>query len=665
MKENEKAQIMIVAPYEGLARMAEQLVSRYPFSVGICVLDSTQLEKDAGGVAMDKYEGIRVFVSRGGTANYLRKWSGRPVIEIPVTPYDVLYAISQTARLGYRRIGIVGPANLIVESEHFVHLTDLCLRFETCDDVTKLPQVVRSIVERTEVDAIVGDRVATQLASQLGLYGQLLESGESSLRIALDSAVNVLNAQRDQQVKLEETRFILNVIQESVIATDRNGRITMLNSAAEHVIGRSKEDILGTMISESITDNSFQQIMSSGTVTENALVRIRDKQVVLNHLPIFIDGTYEGSVGIFQEVQHIQNTELSIRKKLYQRGFLAKNSFSDIVTHSPRMRKMIEWASLIARSDGTVLIHGETGTGKELFAQSIHNASSRRQGPFVSVNCAAVDGDLLNSELFGYEEGAFTGAARGGRMGLFEMAHGGTIFLDEISETSLAFQAKLLRVIQEREIRRVGGTRIIPVDVRIICATNRDLVRQVQIGQFREDLLYRLNVLEIHLPPLRERQEDIIPLAISFLRMEMRRQNRELVWENEQVFTPLKSYRWPGNVRELQNFAHRLVVCCPTNRVTQDIVEQFLTWNEADRAPTVSFVCNTPQPSPLDEHSTSISVPISDSWDEMEAALWEGLLRAFGGDKEKLCQVYHISRSTLWRKLKMRRSERGDSYNKR
>ena len=238
--------------------------------------------------------------------------------------------------------------------------------------------------------------------------------------------------------------------------------------------------------------------------------------------------------------------------------------------------------------------------------------------------------------MFGYEEGAFTGATRGGRIGLFELAHGGTLFLDEIGEISFNFQAKLLRVLQEKEIRRVGGDRIIPIDVRIICATNKSLYNLVKKGGFREDLYYRLSILELNLIPLRERKDDISPLAVSFLRTEMDKENRHLHWKNENVFTPLKDYYWRGNARELQNFIHKLVICAPNSEVTSAYLREL--FEETAHKENI-----------MDK----IEVTVSSDFKSMESELWQKLLDKHHGDRVLLCRTYGISKTTLWRKLNL------------
>ncbi|MGI6424651.1 MAG: sigma-54 interaction domain-containing protein [Tepidanaerobacteraceae bacterium] len=249
-----------------------------------------------------------------------------------------------------------------------------------------------------------------------------------------------------------------------------------------------------------------------------------------------------------------------MRRELYLKGHVAQHTFEDIITCSSIMEKAISEARQFAQAEAAVVITGETGTGKELFAQSIHNTSQRKGGHFVAVNCAAVPENLLESELFGYEEGAFTGARRGGKKGLFELAHDGTIFLDEIGELPLKLQARLLRVLQEKAVIRVGGDRVIPINVRIIAATHRNLEASVKNGTFRQDLYYRLNVLRLSLPPLRERKDDIPLLIDRLLEKICNKTAKKPPLLSDAVLKIFCSYHWPGNVRELQNILERLVV---------------------------------------------------------------------------------------------------------
>nr|WP_256379855.1 MULTISPECIES: sigma 54-interacting transcriptional regulator [unclassified Brevibacillus] len=308
-------------------------------------------------------------------------------------------------------------------------------------------------------------------------------------------------------------------------------------------------------------------------------------------------------------------------------GLEAKYRLEDIVGCSQAIREAKAWAASFGKTEATVLITGETGTGKELFAQGIHLVSQRSAGPFIAVNCAALPGNLLESELFGYEDGAFTGARRGGKPGLFELAHGGTLFLDEIGELSLPIQALLLRVLQEKKVRRIGGERIVPVDVRIIAATNRDLEQQIASGQFRSDLYYRLNVLTLEIPPLRERKEDIPDLVWSIIHEVGERRDKAIREVDPAIFALLEQHNWPGNVRELRNVVERMVLLCQSDRLDASDAEFFVS--------KIQRVRDRPQPG-----------------ESEEAMLIRKVLEETKGNRMEAAKILGMDRTTLWRKLK-------------
>lgn len=324
------------------------------------------------------------------------------------------------------------------------------------------------------------------------------------------------------------------------------------------------------------------------------------------------------------------------RKEILENGWVANYSFHDILGHGGDLDRAVKLARLFARSDGSVLIEGETGTGKELFAQSIHNESDRVYGPFVSVNCSAISDTLFESELFGYDSGAFTGASKGGKKGLFECAQNGTIFLDEISETSINSQAKLLRVLQERKLRRVGSEKIIDLNARIICATNKNLLELAECGQFRRDLYYRLSELELYLPPLRDRRDDVLSIAENFLRKEAAKINRRLFWKDSSAFAPLLDYDWPGNIRELRNFIIKLATYSESDEITSDSVNAVFRANYREAAR---------------KKGGELTIGISSDLKIMERDIFAKLLLLYDNDKERLCSEYGISKPTLWRKL--------------
>jgi transcriptional regulator with PAS, ATPase and Fis domain len=338
-----------------------------------------------------------------------------------------------------------------------------------------------------------------------------------------------------------------------------------------------------------------------------------------------------------------------LRGRLPRKGFSARYRFDHITTCNPAMLELKHLASVYAKTDATIMLQGESGTGKELFAQGIHNASKRMGNPFVAVNCGAIPESLLESELFGYEEGAFTGAKRKGKAGFFEMAHEGTLFLDEIGELPHAMQARLLRVLQEQEIVRVGGTQVIPVNLRIICATNQNLAQWSKDGRFRKDLYYRLNVLPLLIPALRERRRDILFLAHHFLNERLADNNKHSL-ENfdQEIGSVFLQYEWPGNVRELINLIERLSLSA--GMFPSDSWNRLLhkVWPEA----TEFNVGGADMYDANETIALDISGSLKDITRRSEQKIIKRLLAGHGNDHGKVAEILNISRMSLWRKLK-------------
>lgn len=358
---------------------------------------------------------------------------------------------------------------------------------------------------------------------------------------------------------------IINSTQDAISVVDEHGMGLLINPAYTRLTGLTEEDILGKPATTDIAEGEsmHMRVLRTRLPVRGARMKVgpRKKEVIVHAAPIIVDDKLKGSVAVIHDTSEIRRlTEELDKAKRLIRHLEAKYTFDDIVGISPKMARAVEQARRVAATPATVLLRGESGTGKELFAHAIHNASDRSRGQFVRVNCTAITDTLLESELFGYEEGAFTGARRGGRRGLFEDANGGTILLDEVGETNLALQAKLLRVLQEREIVRVGDTRSIAVDVRVIAATNTDLEKAVREGRMREDLYYRLNVVPIFIPPLRERIEDVPLLCHSLIRQFNQAYGRNVSRMAEEALDALREYDWPGNVRELENVLSRAII---------------------------------------------------------------------------------------------------------
>ncbi len=345
-----------------------------------------------------------------------------------------------------------------------------------------------------------------------------------------------------------QLEIVLNLLDVGLISTNSAGVVNAINEKAERILGFNKSEILGKKANKYISEIPFAESLRKEKKISGKIVEINGWDVVLTMQPIKKYNTTYGAIAIVKKYINTEKNQQKLRAQLIDKGHVAEYIFSDIVVNSEKIEKAKEIAKRMAKSKSTILIIGESGTGKELFAQAIHNESQRKNSQFVAVNCAALPENLLESELFGYEKGAFTGANRD-KPGLFELAHNGTLFLDEISEISAKLQTRLLRVLEEREVMRIGGERVINVDVRIIAASNKNLKKLVEKNKFRRDLYYRLSVLPLKIPSLNERKKDLLPL-IESLKSEYNTQF-EFSKKALKIFF---EHNWEGNVRELRNY---------------------------------------------------------------------------------------------------------------
>jgi len=351
----------------------------------------------------------------------------------------------------------------------------------------------------------------------------------------------------------QHLELLLEILSMGVVAYDEKNQIMIFNKSAEEIFKIQPWKVIGTPLEDLLSRKGLKDI-NQATEINDEVFKLDELHYMVNKYPLVQRGNLLGGVLTFKECNELERLNYKFKQDIKIKGHNIKYTFKDILGKSSILLRTITIAEKIASGDGDVLIEGESGTGKELFAHAIHNSSKRKNFPFVAFNCAALTGSLLESELFGYDDGAFTGARKGGKAGLFELADKGTIFLDEIGDIPFETQAKLLRVLQEREIIRVGGTNIIPIDIRVIAATNQPLHKLVEEGKFRKDLYYRLNVLNLRLPPLRERNEDVSYLVEYF--MKLKGFNKDVPRE---LMNILQEYYWPGNVRELKNCIEYMV----------------------------------------------------------------------------------------------------------
>lgn len=455
----------------------------------------------------------------------------------------------------------------------------------------------------------------------LGMIVAAVEAIESQLRIQENT--------REMTLLNQRLNGIFQTMSDGAVITDRNGRICQINPAAEAILGN---EIKGRSLERIFKHRSpFLDAVEQGKNITDKEFMVDAVHCLVTTRPLW-DGrqTPNGAVIFFNPITKV--------KKLINRFSSAQASFrfSDIIGRSPLLKATINEARHAASGMSNILILGESGTGKELFAQAIHNHSPRRTGPFIALNCAALPRELISSELFGYADGAFTGARNGGRPGKFEMAAGGTLFLDEIGDMPLDQQAILLRVLQEKKITRVGGNNTIPVDVRVVCATHKNLKQEVEKGNFRADLYYRINVIRIRVPSLRQRSGDISPLFTNLVNKICARQCFSVPKILPAVFDHLMVYDWPGNVRELENVAEKMI-----NAGRRGWLEpEHLPWDIVERRPACAAV------EAIGPGTRNMDHLMSER-DQIVV-----LLKQHRGNISRVAREMKVSRNTVYRKLK-------------
>ena len=456
---------------------------------------------------------------------------------------------------------------------------------------------------------------------------------------AIENQLGVEKALADLALASKYQAAIVEHISDGLLTVDAEGYVTYMNSAGGRILGVDHKAVVGQHVSDIV---DFRPVVLNVIKTGEGYI---DREFVVNSkrgalhfiksaVPIRDErGELTGVVDVFREIRRVR------RLVHYMVGAFANFTFDDIIGDAPAMCEARRLAEVAAKTSSNVLIQGESGTGKEMFAQAIHNASAVKDGPFVAINCAAIPRELVESELFGYEKGAFTGARASGHPGKFELASGGTLLLDEIGEMSLDVQAKLLRVLQERRITRVGGDVVLPVDARVIAASNRDLARDVADGNFRQDLYYRLNVFTITVPPLRERKSDIPILVRHFLKKVGRKLGKESVEVTPQVMDVLIGHDWPGNVRELENVVERALAVVPSDTVDVEHLPGYLRQRHGVRQGA--------QPQAVPSSAAEVW-----SLAEAERHAIAAALAACGGNVSRAAKALGISRNTLYCKMR-------------
>jgi transcriptional regulator with PAS, ATPase and Fis domain len=644
--------ITLIAPYEALIdlavttfrehndfealKQADDLVQDYAFEAVVCLeKESYQLELDSD-----------VIIARGSTANALKKRDKYiPVVEIPVAGNDLIRCLYKSKLIiDAHKVAVLGSKNMIFGAEDLSEIVELDIHSYLMETVDDMPALVDAVKDNG-CDALIGGVTTCEYAQKIGLTAILMETGKESLWQAITEAKRVALISRMDQENARLFQGILDYAYEGVLAIDTHHNVTLMNATARKTLQIQKKRVAGKMITDIISPSPLLELLIKDEEALEQIIKYQNIRLSVNKANIQLKGEDVGKLVLFQDVTEIQEMEGKIRQKMLARGHVAKHTFDDIIGISPVIRKAVQFAKQISMVDSNILILGETGTGKELFAQSIHNHSRRKKGPFVAINCAALPENLLESELFGYAKGAFTGALKEGKAGLFELAHGGTIFLDEIGEVSANLQSRLLRVLQEKEIRRLGDDKIISVDVRIISASNKDLRELVDQGTFRKDLYFRLDVLKITLPTLQQRREDIPLIAEYFVQQFARAFRKSSVYLSKRAAKLLQSLEFSGNIRELRNLCERLVVLSKQEMITADDVKTILDMERHIRLVVKAETYSSPD---LQKRSLpSYQLPQFLNRQQIEAAL-----EATRYNKKEAAKLLGISRASLYRCLK-------------
>jgi transcriptional regulator, propionate catabolism operon regulatory protein len=586
-----------------------------------------------------------IVIAAGSNGTYLKSRVDVPVVLINPTGFDVMHALAR-ARRDASQVALVTYGETPAEVRRFVAAYGIDVVFAAYQSAQDAEACVLDLRDRG-VGTIVGPGLVTDLAAKAGMEAVFLYS-RASVRAAFDTALEVAQATWGEAVRRHRLDNVLQHLRDGVVALDAQGRVEAINQRLASVLGIEPAAAVGRRLPEIAPDLSGSMSDGDG----ESLETLRGVSYVVHRGPLVDNGVTTGTVLTFQESRAVERLDRTLRSRQRAQQFTARYRLDDLVGTCPAMDRVRQLVRRYAKSDATVLVRGESGTGKEMIAQSLHQLSARCDFPFVALNCGAFPEALLESELFGYEEGAFTGARRGGKAGLIEAAHRGTLFLDEIGEMPLPLQSRLLRVLQEREVVRLGSTEPTRIDVRIVAATHRALTAAVEAGEFRTDLYYRLNILNIALPPLRERQSDIMPLAAELLCQAARREPRlaarirrtgDAIDMLAPVAESLSRHAWPGNVRELQNVIERIAVELADSEsehshlddsVLQSIAPELFEQQGQGGADKAAAALTLRQRSRRVEE------------DEIRAAL-----DAFNGDRDRVCEALGISKTTLWRKL--------------
>ncbi|MCC0781628.1 sigma 54-interacting transcriptional regulator [Clostridioides sp. ES-S-0108-01] len=657
-----RKKIGIIASDIELKERIEELY-REDVENGTIIIDILNLDlmENQGRILVEK--GAQAIIGRGGGYSLVIDTVNVPVIPMNMKSTDLLRAIELAKQYSKKVVLILGDNEVSFDYVGWRNVISTEITEEWFESKYEIRSKVVKYIDQKDEVVIVGGGLACSFARQYGIDSVFATASDESIREAVEYCKKLLDTLGEEKFNNEVLRNILDGIKDGVIAIDSNGSIILYNESAKNMLKVERKCALNKYILDVFPKMEWMLdcLHEKEDVEDRKIRNINNLIVNTRTTLIKVDNSTYGVLGIIQDITKLQNLERKIRFDLNQKGLYARYTFDDFLFKDKLTKEFIEEAKKIGKSDYTTLLYGESGSGKEIIAHSIHNISKRKDRPFVAINCATIAENLLESELFGYEEGAFTGARKGGKRGLFELAHGGTLFLDEINSLSFNIQTKLLRVIEERQIMRIGSDYIIPLDIRIIAATNESLTEKIVMGTFRADLFYRLSSLEIKIPPLRDRREDIIPLFKNFVNEVLKDDGLNGINSIDENFVLTKdemdklyNYSWPGNVRELKTIAQKYVV---TGKIKLRQDRNFKTKKVLPSSEIDKFNSETTASVEVQDESIDISKindgKVSIDIKEVNKYVEEkiiSMLFAQGLSKNEVAQVLGISRTSLWKK---------------
>ncbi|KWW39355.1 transcriptional regulator, propionate catabolism operon regulatory protein [Cupriavidus metallidurans] len=582
---------------------------------------------------------VDVVLAAGSNGAYLRDNLSVPVVMVKVNGFDVLNAITQaiTAWPG-EAIGLVLHDSVSRELANLSGWLNVALKQRAYRSIDEVRAAVDTLAAEG-CTVIIGPGMACDLALQAGLQCVFLYS-IGAVEEAFERSIELARMSRQKESKRVRLNTIVAHLRDGVAAFDEGGQLEVVNPAMLDLLGMDRSRDVASQLLGAVGPH-LRETLDADSPSNERIEQIGGRSLIVNCVPIVEHGSRSGAVVTVQDTLIAQRIDRSLRTNQRPKHLVARHNLADLIGGSPELERVRWLARASAAHDATVLLTGESGTGKELVAQGIHNASRRRGNPFVAFNCAALPEGLIESELFGHEEGAFTGARRGGKPGLFEVAHTGTIFLDEIGEMPAALQSRLLRVLQEREVMKLGSGRATPIDVRVIAATHRNLRELVKRGTFRADLYFRLNLLQIELPPLRERRSDIPGLAQHLLARSAAKYHLPATVTKHilEFLSPLfELYTWPGNVRELENLVARAAIYLSdgSGSAREDLRAMFPEFGEMQSLPVAA-----------DRHKVTDAPTGTVTRDDIMR-----VLQTNGGNRAAASRTLGIGRTTLWRLMK-------------